>query len=340
MEAVLTALLDVWLDGDDALGVLDQASVSVVRQRVRECANALAMPASALDPFLIVATELAQNQLAHAAHGWVSLRRIERDGVLGLELVAADAGPGIKEPTAALRGTTASPHGIGAGLGAVLRLADEVDIDTRRGEGTCVWARKFCGNVARRRQVGVVGKHHPHEIISGDDALFRRTQHGLAVAVADGLGHGPDARLAATEAVSCLARVPDGNPERVLEASHTALLKTRGAVMAVVQIPEAGEPATGASVGNVSVRALGPGVATRFGGTSFTLGLPAQQPRIRVEELVLRHWDALIVFTDGISSRAKLDDTDLLLEHPLLVANAFLERFSVAHDDALVLVAR
>lgn len=357
MEAVLTDLLSRWLQGGYARGlqapdgsrreplaILDQASVSSARQQIRDLASAIAMPASALDPLLLVATELTQNQLAHAGRGWLLINTIERQDTSGIELVAADRGPGMLAPADALRGKTQAPNGLGAGLGAVLRLAEEVDIDTRVGEGTCIWARKFNAPVSKQRQVAIYARHHPHELSSGDDAWFLRTEDTLMLAVADGLGHGPDARLAATRAVACLAETRLDTPDAILQHSHAALRSTRGAVMAVVHLPlSAGSTEVqgrAASVGNVSVRVVGPGVATRVGGSSFTLGTPSPLSRVRGETLHLRSWDALIAFTDGISSRAELADTDLLLDHPMFAAQALMDRHAVAHDDALILVAR
>jgi hypothetical protein len=198
--------------------------------------------------------------------------------------------------------------------------------------------------VSKQRQIAIYAKHHPHESSSGDDAWFLRTKDTLTVAVADGLGHGPDARVAASRAVGCLSDPKLLTPEATLLHSHSALRDTRGAVMAVVQLPfDAGDAqvqAHAASVGNVSVRVVGPSVSTRVGGSSFTLGMPSALFRVRDEALQLRKWDALIAFTDGISSRAELDDTDLLLDHPMFAAQALMDRHAVAHDDALILVAR
>jgi len=60
--------------------------------------------------------------------------------VLGLQIIAADQGPGI--PQAKLdeiwAGTYKSQRGMGKGLVAVKKLVDDFQLDTRPGVGTTV----------------------------------------------------------------------------------------------------------------------------------------------------------------------------------------------------------
>ena len=48
-----------------------------------------------------------------------------------------------------------------------LPAADEVDIDVRLGEGTCVWARKFASPVPKAREVAIFGRPCEGEAVSG-----------------------------------------------------------------------------------------------------------------------------------------------------------------------------
>jgi hypothetical protein len=56
---------------------------------------------------------------------------LKRGGVGGLEVIAADLGPGIERPSIATQEKTKPSGSLGAGLAAVLRLADEVAFDNR-----------------------------------------------------------------------------------------------------------------------------------------------------------------------------------------------------------------
>jgi serine/threonine-protein kinase RsbT len=86
-------------------------------------------------------SELARNIVFYAGKGSVELRSVKDDrGVLGLQIIAADQGPGI--PQSKLdeiwAGTYKSQRGMGKGLVAVKKLVDDFQLDTRPGVGTTV----------------------------------------------------------------------------------------------------------------------------------------------------------------------------------------------------------
>jgi serine/threonine-protein kinase RsbT len=86
-------------------------------------------------------SELARNIVFYATRGTVELRSVKDDrGVLGLQIIASDQGPGI--PQAKLEeiwaGTYKSQRGMGKGLVAVKKLVDDFQLDTRPGIGTTV----------------------------------------------------------------------------------------------------------------------------------------------------------------------------------------------------------
>jgi anti-sigma regulatory factor (Ser/Thr protein kinase) len=336
---VESILIDTWLGEHESIPVLDSASASSVRARAQLEAEAAGFSREDGARLTNVASELATNQLAHAHQGVIVIRQIERDGVPGVEVIAADYGDGIADPSAALAGTS-TRAGLGAGIAAVREFSDEVDFDVRLGEGTCVWARKFREPVPRWREIGIVGRPHPHERVSGDHAFFVRAGSRLTVAVADGLGHGPEARLASSTAIRAVAQHADDALPEVLLSAHALLKDTRGAVMAVARLERDRGEVELASVGNVSVQLCQPRSSQRFSGSSFTLGLRGRNPRVWTEATPVTPWDALVLYTDGVSSKAEVDREQLRGEHPVVLAHQLLLRFGVDHDDALVLVAR
>ena len=62
---------------------------------------------------------------------------------LGLEIVAADNGPGIEDIEKALEDGFTTGGGLGIGLGGVRRLMDEFEIQSNVGEGTKVRVVKW-----------------------------------------------------------------------------------------------------------------------------------------------------------------------------------------------------
>jgi len=341
VEVPLDVSLDplaTWMGEVQGIPVIDEASVAVVRERVREEAARIGLgdaPAAAL---VNVASELAHNQRVHARSGVVVVRPVQRGEQRGLEVVAADRGGGITDVARALEGRPSRAGSLGVGLAAVLELADEVDMDVRLGEGTCVWARKFEGLAPRRPRVGVFGRCFPGERHSGDDAGFVRSGDALLVGVVDGLGHGEPARQASVRAARLVASRAGATPEGLLAECDRLLARTRGAVMASARLNATGDMSV-AGVGNVGAHVYGPGPSWRFGGSSYVLGSPGGARRIAVEHHRVETRDVLVLFSDGI--RSKLDLTgqlDLLREPPVVIAQRIVERFGRDDDDVLVMV--
>jgi serine/threonine-protein kinase RsbT len=109
-----------------------------------------------------IVAELARNTLRHGGGGTITFRRLKRGGTdlclvvdpgqaletredaqPGLEVIAEDDGPGITDLARALADGFSTNGGLGAGLPAVRRLADEFTIESVPGCGTrvrvCKW---------------------------------------------------------------------------------------------------------------------------------------------------------------------------------------------------------
>ncbi len=334
------ALLDRWLDGLDAIPVVDEASVSLLRQEVRLRGRPAGLDDRAIESLAAAASELGHNHLRHAARGHVAVRPVDRGGVSGLEVIAADAGPGIADPARALRGQPRTAGSLGVGLSAAHRLSHEMDLDVRGGEGTCIRLRRFASAVARR-EVAILSRPCEGESVCGDDALAIETSGGLLMALADGLGHGDPARLASAAAMEVIRAVPSLSPAELLAACGPALRTTRGAVASVAWLEPAGTALTIAGAGNVTGLVYGPRSAQRTLGNACVLGSPHRLPRLEEERFALDSHRTIVLFSDGITARADLsDEPDTLRQPPIAVAQRLVERFGRRDDDVLVLVAR
>jgi anti-sigma regulatory factor (Ser/Thr protein kinase) len=318
------------------------ASVSAARERVREVGGRAGLDANLVGAMAIVASELANNQLAHGAHGSIAVRAIEREGVVGLEVVAADAGRGILDPSAAFEGAPRSSASLGAGLSSVRSLAGEVDVDVRRGEGTCIRARAFAAPAPRRREVAILGRPFPGERMSGDQAGFVRMGRQLLLFLIDGLGHGAEAREAADRAASKVREVSSLPCVEILRAVDQELMRTRGAVATIARLDEETGSLDFAGVGNVVMQLVRFRETRLFGGSSFVLGMPTPAPKRVESRLVAVEADEIVVLcSDGISSRATIEDRrDLVHAEPIAIAQHLLETFAQDTDDATVLIAR
>jgi anti-sigma regulatory factor (Ser/Thr protein kinase) len=335
-------LIDDWTRGLTTVPTRDVASVSAARQKVREEGARLGLGEEVIGALAIIVSELANNQLAHAAHGHVAVHPIARAGIMGLEIVAADAGRGIADPTRAFEGAPRSAGSLGVGLSGVRSLSDELDLDVRLGEGTCVRARKFAAAVPREREVAILGRPCEGERVSGDQAGFERLDGALTVFVVDGLGHGPEAREAADRAVLALRQAPGAGGAEVLRRVDAALSRSRGAVMTVASLDEAAERLDFAAVGNVMTQVVRFRGTRMFTGSSFVLGMTQAPPRkVASEQIPVARGEVLLMWSDGISSRATIDARrDLIHASAITIAQHLLESAGRLNDDATVLVAR
>jgi anti-sigma regulatory factor (Ser/Thr protein kinase) len=324
---------------DDAtVAVCDGASVSQVRTLIRDSAAPLGLPVAVVESLATAAGELARNQLLHARRGRVCVSVVERAGVPGIEVVAQDLGAGIADPAAALRGGAGGPDHLGVGFSAAYRLADEMDVDVRLGEGTAVRLRKFAQPLPRR-EVAVFGRAFPGEARSGDVAAFCRRGALLTLAVIDGVGHGAAARAPAETAWEAFDANPHRSPREALDACDAALRGTRGAVMSVVQIDAEASTFSHAGVGNVSTHLYSPTQVRRFRNAQRVLGA-RPGASIPHEVLPLPVRSVVVMFSDGLSTRLDLAADPALMRQPaLVIAQRLLERHAQPTDDALVLVA-
>ena len=323
-----------WLADLDTIPIHDEASISLVRDWVRKEGAAAGLSEVETGALVNVASELAHNQLAHATGGCVAVRQLE--GRKGVEVIAGDAGQGIADPRAALRGAGSTEgKSLGVGLSAVCELADEVDIDVRLREGTCVRARKLAAPFARERCVGIFGRPIEGERVSGDDATFLREGGELLVALCDGLGHGPEAREASSRAVAVIA--PSVSLSELFSRANLALVRTRGAVMSAASIDKAGTVDV-ALLGNVEAYVCGRSSTRRHVGNAAVLGKhPPKGPLVARDTLASA--ELLVLFSDGLSTRLSLEREDALLhEHPIVVAQALMTRYGTTRDDATVVV--
>jgi serine phosphatase RsbU (regulator of sigma subunit) len=190
-------------------------------------------------------------------------------------------------------------------------------------------------------EYGVAARPFPGQKECGDQHAVVPRPRGTLIAVADGLGHGPEAALAARVAMLTLGAEAHLPVLHLVARCHQALVKTRGAALALASMESSAETMTWLSIGNVAgllVRAGAQGalereyVLTRNGVVGLRL------PQVRAATLPLRRRDLLVLATDGVregfQSEIRLDAP------PQETADRILARYARETDDALVLVGR
>ena len=300
----------------------------------------------------IVVTEAATNLVKHGRQGELLLRPLADGARRGLEIIALDRGPGLADVSRAIGDGFSTTGTAGTGLGAMRRLASEFDVHSLPGAGTTVMAVLWADSSATRgagrgapsdrgarHQLGVVSLPHPGERVCGDAWALRPLEDGAAVLVADGLGHGPLAAMAAEAAVATFAEGPEHAPKEILERAHEALRATRGAAMAVAQVDFSGRRVRYAGIGNVVGVVLGGERQQNMVSHSGTVG---HQLR-RVQEFSYDWADdaVLVMHSDGLATSWRLDQyPGLLRRHPALVAATLYRDAARGRDDATVVALR
>jgi anti-sigma regulatory factor (Ser/Thr protein kinase) len=264
-------LIERWLGTENQpLPIYDEASVSAARLRVREAGRLQNLSDEVVESVALIASELAHNHLSHARQGYFAVKAILREGVRGLEIIAADLGPGIERPGHAIQDSVPSERSLRAGLSAVLRIADEVEFDNRITEGTCVVARKFEKEApALSAQIAIMGRPYPGEIISGDDAVFIQSESGFVAAVSDGLGHGPEARQASNLALEVLISNSGLDFDSLLLSLNEELSRTRGCAMSIARFNRSDRVLESVSAGDVHSHLYAGRQAQFFAGHSI-----------------------------------------------------------------------
>jgi phosphoserine phosphatase RsbX len=179
------------------------------------------------------------------------------------------------------------------------------------------------------------------QIQSGDLPVIVRFQDGALVAVIDGLGHGPEAAFAASQAARILETSARDSVTALMQRCHEGLLKTRGAVMTVVSFDAVDSSMTWIGVGNVDgllLRADPAAGRPREAITARGGVVGYQLPPLRASATSISPGDTLIMTTDGIRSgfTSGLCPASDLQE----TADSIMTRHSKGSDDALVLVVR
>ena len=177
---------------------------------------------------------------------------------------------------------------------------------------------------------------------SGDLQVVLPIPGGALMAVIDGLGHGPEAAVAARAASRIIESHAAEPVKTIVERCNEGIRSTRGVVMTVASIDARIGSLSWIGVGNVEGLLLRPGnvgrthdqaVQNRGGVVGYRL------PPLSARALPISAGDLLIMATDGIR-RGFADGVDRTERDPAAIAAAIMAGFFRGSDDALVVAAR
>ena len=292
----------------------------------------------------IVVSEAGGNLAKYARGGELLLRRLEHKGVMGIEVMALDRGPGMTNVAECLRDGYSTGGGPGTGLGAIARLSRLFDVHSIPGVGTAVLCHLWSKPLPKSFQgepleVGAVCLPKSGEKISGDLWSIDQGPSRSRILAVDGLGHGTLAAEASMEAMRIFLNHPRLGPAAMVEAMHAGLRSTRGAAVGVAEVDIANKVIRFSGVGNIA------GVILSTQGNHSMVsqnGIVGYNVR-RIQEFSYP-WpegSLLVVHSDGLSGRWNIDSCHgLASRHPSLIAGVLYRDFGRGHDDVLVVVSK
>jgi anti-sigma regulatory factor (Ser/Thr protein kinase) len=291
----------------------------------------------------IVVTEIANNLVQHTPGGVILLRVIEHHSAVGIEILSLDQGSGMADVEQCLQDGFSTTGTSGNGMGAIRRLSSLFEIYSIPNQGTALLAHLWSNSVSHAPEesleIGVVCLPKPGEEVSGDAWAYKIDQHRSRLLLADGLGHGPAAASAASEAVKIFQEHHHRSPSAIIEAAHTALRSTRGAAVAITEIDFEQQSVRFAGIGNIAASIFSFTEHHNLVSHNGTVGCEIR----KIQEFSYPWYTngLLIMHSDGLSTKWQLDRyPGLSQKHPSLFAGVLYRDFNRERDDVTVLVAK
>ena len=131
------------MENDTRVAINSAADIVTARQKGRTLALELGFGGSDLTLIATAISEVARNIVNHAKAGEIVLTPINHGSRYGVQIVARDEGPGIKDIAKAMQYGYSTNNGLGVGLPGAKWLMDEFDIESKVGKGTTVTMKKW-----------------------------------------------------------------------------------------------------------------------------------------------------------------------------------------------------
>jgi serine/threonine-protein kinase RsbT len=125
------------------IDINNEFDIVLARQKGREVSKNLQFGGVDQARITTAISELARNIYLYAGSGQITIDVLEDNGRKGIQISAADNGPGINDIRMVLQDGFSTSGGLGAGLPGVKRLMDSFDIDSMPGTGTKITITKW-----------------------------------------------------------------------------------------------------------------------------------------------------------------------------------------------------
>ncbi|HUP11107.1 MAG TPA: ATP-binding protein, partial [Niastella sp.] len=219
--------------------VADRSYFSIIKREVHALTLKAGFSAQKAGEIDIIVAELVSNLVKHGGGGQVMVKLAEETDNSLLELICIDSGKGMADVNRMMVDGISTKNTLGQGMGAMKRLSHLFQVYSLKDWGTITLVRIWKNDPALfsptpLTQIRSVIIPKPGERSCGDGFFHKTTGDTISFFLGDGLGHGPEAEKAVTQAGDAFMKCHEKDPTEVIRYINAAAKKTRGLVGTVV----------------------------------------------------------------------------------------------------------
>ena len=322
----------------------DRSYFSLIKKEIHKQAIEAGMSPSRINELDLIVAEMTSNLFKYSDDGELLLGVFQNGGSPYIELISIDNGPGMINPAKMMQDGMSTSNTLGHGLGSMKRLSDTFELYSQIGWGTIVLSRVYNDPEKAKVKNDLIMRpivvFKPGEKTSGDGFTYKKTDKYIKMMLADGLGHGPEANLAINEAANAFKVFPDYSPTQTLRFIHSAIKKTRGAVINIICYDFQRKVWTTAGVGNIAVRMSGP---VNFKNHMSYNGIVGHNipNTMNDQEYVAEEYNQAMLCSDGIKTRIDMARYPMMYKYDTsILAAAIYKDHARRTDDMSVVIAK
>lgn len=321
------------------LNVPDRSYFAIIKKEIHQLAVEGQFTPQKVAEIDIIVAELVSNTVKHGRNGYLLVKCFDSY----IEIIAIDEGPGITDITRMMQDGVSTKNTLGQGLGAIKRLSQVFQVYSIKGWGTIVLSRVFKGEQPAfvkplNYEIAGLLVPKPGETSCGDGWWCKASQDRVRVFMGDGLGHGPEAEKAVTEATAALDHCVEKTAFESLREIHRSVRKTRGLVgtMAILNTREKRWNVCG--IGNINTRIVTLPEVKNYMAYNGILGLNIPTT-IKDQETVAERGQIIIMCSDGIKTKWDFIKYPNIFKYDLSIVLAAIFKDNARRTDDMGLLA-
>lgn len=324
------------------LNASDRSYFAIIKKDIHALAAEAGFSGTRLGEVDIVVSEIVSNFSKHANGGELLVKLIEDHGIQGIEILAVDEGPGMSDVPRMMKDGFSTSNTLGHGLGAIQRLSNTFQLYSLKDWGTVLLSRIFHHEMPQRKRelldVRSLVLPKPGETACGDAFCYLVNRHDIRFFLADGLGHGEEAAIAANAAINAFKSCTLDSPVDILRTIHQAVKKTRGLVGTVIVFDLSRRVWKICGVGNILTRLQSPGLLKNYVAHNGIIGLNIPST-MKDQEIPYESMQLLIMCSDGIRTRWETLRHQGLTRYDLSIMNALIFKDYARNTDDMSIVS-